>query len=115
MTGHRPRRTEQLRDIPGLLDAMGRCRKVVLDAQDSVKPFGVVFHGCGMVTAAIDALAYLISGQPHYYSLSGSMPARPDRLDPWGPSAAAQAPISPAPEPKPRDRPAPAGPEPTGD
>lgn len=88
MSSHRSRRTEQLRDAPRLLEAMGRCRKAVLDAQDSVKPFGVVFHGCGMVTAAIDALAYLVTGQPHYYSVAGSvappspypsgaMPARP--------------------------------------
>ena len=115
MTIRRPRRTEQLRDVPGLLDAMGRCRKVVLDAQDSVKPFGVMFHGCGMVTAAIDALAYLVSGQPHYYSLSGSMPARSDRLDPWGRPHGAPDPISPAPAPTPPERPAPAAPEPTGD
>ena len=73
MSSHRSRRTEQLRDAPSLLDAMGRCRKAVLAAQDSVKPFGVVFHGCGMVTSAIDALAYLITGQPHYYSVAGSV------------------------------------------
>jgi hypothetical protein len=33
-------------------------------------------HGCSMVTAAIDALAHLITGQPHYYSIDGSVPPR---------------------------------------
>ena len=82
MSSHRPRRTEQLRNAPHLLDAMGRCRRTVLDAQDSVKPFGVVFHGCGMVTSAIDALAYLLTGRPHYYSVAGSVPPSPHRPDP---------------------------------
>ena len=91
MSSHRPRRTEQLRDTPGLLDAMGRCRRTVLDAQDTVKPFGVVFHGCGMVTSAIDALAYLITGHPHYYSIAGSV-APPAPHQPTQPAAGAADP-----------------------
>ena len=106
MSSHRPRRTEQLRDATGLLDAMGRCRKVVLDAQDSVKPFGVVFHGCGMVTAAIDALAYLVTGHPHHYSLGGSIPSQTG-MQGGGNVSRDRAPAGPGPE-------APAAREPEG-
>lgn len=75
MVAHRPRRGETLRDAAGVLKVMGQCRAVLVEAQDGVKPFGTMFQGCGMVIAAIDALACLLTGQPHYFNVEGSTPA----------------------------------------
>lgn len=58
-----------------VLDAMGNCRRALTDAQGTVRPMGTAYHACAMVTAAIDTLAYFITGVPHYYSIGGSAPA----------------------------------------
>ena len=50
-----------------LLDALGTARQAVISAQTQVKVAGPVYHGCQMVTAAIDALAQLITGSPRYF------------------------------------------------
>jgi hypothetical protein len=50
-----------------LLDALGSCRQAVISAQTQVKVAGPVYHGCQMVTAAIDALAKLITGSSRYF------------------------------------------------
>src|SRR6476659_9338866 len=47
-----------------LLDALGSARQAVISAQTQVKVAGPVYHGCQMVTSAIDALAQLITGSP---------------------------------------------------
>jgi len=47
-----------------LLDALGTARQAVISAQTQVKAAGPVYHGCQMVSSAIDALAHLITGSP---------------------------------------------------
>jgi hypothetical protein len=51
-----PDRLERLTQTR-LLDALGSCRQAVISAQTQVKVAGPVYHGCQMVTSAIDALA----------------------------------------------------------
>src|SRR5205809_5029051 len=50
-----------------LLNALGTARQAVISAQTQVKVAGLVYHGCQMVTSAIDALAHLITGSPRYF------------------------------------------------
>ena len=58
---------------PGpLLGSLRACRETVTRAMADVKPFGTIYYGLGMVVAAIDALALLLTRQPHYFSLPGS-------------------------------------------
>ena len=54
---------------------MGHCRRALVDAQATVRPMGTAYHACAMVTAAIDTLAFYVTGQPHYYSVGGSTAA----------------------------------------
>jgi hypothetical protein len=56
-----------------LIDALGHCRRAVIEASTRVKVMGPVYQGCHMVTAAIDALATLITGSKYYFH-SQSMP-----------------------------------------
>ena len=56
-----------------LLEALGNCRQAVISAMTQVKPAGPVYHGCQMVTSAIDALAHLITGSPHYFHAQGTL------------------------------------------
>jgi hypothetical protein len=50
-----------------LLDALGTCRQAVISAQTQVKVARPVYHGCQMVTAAIDGLAKLVTGSNSYF------------------------------------------------
>jgi hypothetical protein len=61
-----------------LLEALGTCRQAVISAQ--VKVAGAVYHGCQMVTAAIDALAKLVTGSGSYFHDQGTlgMPGEPN-------------------------------------
>jgi hypothetical protein len=56
-----------------LLDALGSARQAVIGAMTQVKPAGPVYHGCQMVTTAIDALAHLITGSPYYFHAEGTL------------------------------------------
>ena len=56
-----------------LLDALGTARQAVISAQTQVKVAGPVYHGCQMVTSAIDALAHLITGSPRYFHAQGTL------------------------------------------
>jgi hypothetical protein len=58
-----------------LLDALGTSRRAVIAAQTQVKVAGPVYHGCQMVTSAIDALAHLITGSPYYFHAQGTLGA----------------------------------------
>ena len=57
-----------------VLQAMGQCRKVLLAAQNGVRPFGSSWHAIAIVTAAIDTLALFMTGRADYYSIGGSIP-----------------------------------------
>src|SRR3954447_15772246 len=48
-------------------------RQVVLSAQTQAKVARPVYHGCQMVTSAIDALAHLITGSPRYFHAQGTL------------------------------------------
>jgi hypothetical protein len=48
-------------------EALGTCRQAVISAQTQVKVAGPVYHGCQMVTSAIDALAQLITDSAYYF------------------------------------------------
>src|SRR3954453_14442825 len=56
-----------------LLDALGTARQAVVSAQTQVKVAGPVYHGCQMVTSAIDALAHLIAGSPPLLPCAGHL------------------------------------------
>lgn len=56
-----------------LIDALRTCRQAVISAQTQVKVAGPVYHGCQMVTSAIDALAHLITGSPRYFHDQGTL------------------------------------------
>jgi hypothetical protein len=58
-----------------LLDALGASRQAVVSAMTQVKPAGPVYHGCQMVTSAIDALAHLLTGSPYYFHAQGTLGA----------------------------------------
>jgi hypothetical protein len=76
MSSHRkkPDRLEEMASRR-LLDALGTCRQAVISAQTQVKVAGPVYHGCQMVTSAIDALAHLITGSPYYFHAQGTLGA----------------------------------------
>jgi hypothetical protein len=65
-----------------LLDALGTARQAVISAQTQVKVAGPIYHGCQMVTAAIDALAKLITGSGRYFHAEATLgtPGEPNRL-----------------------------------
>jgi hypothetical protein len=65
-----------------LLDALGTSRQAVISAMTQVKVGGPAYHGCQMVTSAIDALAHLITGSPYYFHAQGTLsaPGEPN----WG-------------------------------
>jgi hypothetical protein len=48
-------------------------RQVVFSAQTQAKVARPVYHGCQMVTSAIDALAHLITGSPRYFHAQGTL------------------------------------------
>jgi hypothetical protein len=50
-----------------LIEALGRCRQAAIEASTRVKVSGPVYHACHMVTAAIDALATLLTGSKQYF------------------------------------------------
>lgn len=60
---------------PELLQAMGECRRRLIDASVSVRPFGTAYHAIHLVTTAIDTLAFFITGQQHFYAIGGSVRA----------------------------------------
>ena len=65
-----------------LLGALGTARQTVVSAQTQVKVAGPLYHGCQMVTAAIDALAKLVTGSSRYFHDQGTlgMPGEPNWL-----------------------------------
>jgi hypothetical protein len=73
--------------IRRLLDSLGASRQAVIRAITHVKPAGPVYHGCEMVTRAIDALAHLITGSPYYFRAEGTLGARRAKLEPGSISA----------------------------
>jgi hypothetical protein len=67
-----------------LIEALGRCRQTVIEASTRVKVSGPVYHACHMVTAAIDALATLLTGSKYYFhsqSMPGDRSWEKDRLN----------------------------------
>ena len=66
-----------------LLDALGTARQAVISAQTQVKVAGPVYHGCQMVTSAIDALAHLITGSPRYFHGQGTLGVQSRHLMEW--------------------------------
>lgn len=68
------RKPEDLVDKRAVLDAMGRCRKAVIAAQDKVKPFGATYRALQVVTAAIDSAALFLTGDQTFYHAGGSAP-----------------------------------------
>src|SRR3954447_19512170 len=71
----RGKKPDRLEGVAGrrLLDALGTARQAVISAQTQVKVAGPVYHGCQMVTSAIDALAHLITGSPRYFHAQGTL------------------------------------------
>src|SRR5690242_8623454 len=65
-----------------LLNALGTCRQAVISAQTQVKVAGPVYHGCQMVTSAIDALAHLITGSARYFHDQGTLGMRGCQVGP---------------------------------
>jgi hypothetical protein len=53
----------------------GASRQAVISAMTQGKPAGPVYHACQIVTSAIDALAQLLTGSPHYFHAQGSLGA----------------------------------------
>jgi hypothetical protein len=76
MSSHR-KKPDRLEEMAArrLLDALGTCRQAVIGAMTQVKPAGPIYHGCQMVTSAIDALAHLITGSPYYFHAQGTLGA----------------------------------------
>ena len=74
MTSHR-KKPDRLEAVAAsrLLDALGSVRQAVISAQTQVKVAGPVYHGCQIVTAAIDALAKLITGSSRYFHEEGTL------------------------------------------
>jgi hypothetical protein len=74
MSSHRkkPDRLEVLA-AARLLDALGTARQAVISAQTQVKVAGPIYHGCQMVTAAIDALGKLVTGSGRYFHDEGTL------------------------------------------
>jgi hypothetical protein len=68
------KKADHLSDPGPLLRAMLPCRKAMIDAMSSVKPMGTIYHGLGMVVAAIDGLATLLVGREGYFWAPGSAP-----------------------------------------
>ena len=60
---------------PELLEAMGDCRRRLIDASTGVRPFGTAYHAIHLVTTAMDTLAFFITGVQHFYAIGGSVQA----------------------------------------
>ena len=69
---------DDLTDKRPILDAMGRCRKMLLAESDKVRPFGVTYKAIDVVLKAIDGLATFLTGRQGYYALGGSTPGSDD-------------------------------------
>lgn len=52
-----------------LLEALGVCRRAVLDATNQMRVGGPLYYACHTVTSAIDALALMLTGEPGYFAL----------------------------------------------
>ena len=65
------KRSDKIDDPRALLGVMRTCRKAMTDASSTVRPMGVMYHGLGMVVAAIDALATLLVGRESYFWATG--------------------------------------------
>ena len=60
-------------ELPGtrpVLDAMGRCRRILQAAQDSVVRFGATFNVLAIVVVAIDTCALFLTGSDMFYAES---------------------------------------------
>ncbi len=66
------KKPDALSDRRPVLDAMGRCRKALIDASSSVEPFGTTFRAISIVTTAIDGLAKFLTGDETYYHAGGT-------------------------------------------
>ena len=71
--------------LPDILLTMAVCRRLLADAQTEVRPLGPSFRALGETTAAIDALAYHLTGQRGFFGLAdpgdASFPIPPPRRD----------------------------------
>lgn len=72
MSGYH-KRPDRIANPGPLLSSLRTCRDAVTRSCSEVKPFGTIYHGLGMVVAAIDALALLLTHQRYYFAASGSV------------------------------------------
>ncbi len=65
----RTSRSDALIDRPALLAALGACRTAVLREMARMKAGGPLYYAGATVTAAIDALALMLTGERDYFAL----------------------------------------------
>ena len=65
----RTTRADSLIDRPALLMALGTCRRAVIHEMTRMKVAGPLYYSGSTVVAAIDALALMLTGERHYFSL----------------------------------------------
>ena len=63
------RHPEELRDTRQLLEALGECRKEVLNAQHAVKPFCLTFRVLDVLKSTIDMAAWFFTGSTSHFHL----------------------------------------------
>lgn len=61
-------------DPAAAVRALRFCREAMIDVLRTVKPMGPAYHGASMVISSIDAFAQWLTGQRHYFSVTGSKP-----------------------------------------
>ena len=65
----RTTRADSLVDRPALLMALGACRRAVIHEMTRMTVAGPLYYSGSTVVAAIDALALMLTGERHYFSL----------------------------------------------
>ena len=73
------KRPSELTDKRPVLDALGRCRKVLIDVISKVEIGGPTARGAALITRAIDGLALILTGDETYFHLGGSAQGGDDR------------------------------------
>ena len=73
------KKPDELHDPRPVLDAMGRCRHALINAQMELRPFAPVQVMLHNVAAAIDRVAEHLTGDDTYYHAGGSSFGSEDR------------------------------------
>jgi hypothetical protein len=81
MARRRMARSDMPHNPATVVGALRACRDTMVDVMRVVKPFGPVYKAARAITTAIDAMAYLLTGEKEYFWDNGTGAFRAEAQD----------------------------------